>query len=29
MRGNGRLDQARTYLKEQLRKLKLASIEAI
>ncbi|MCE9567312.1 MAG: AAA family ATPase [Planctomycetes bacterium] len=29
LRGNGRLDQARTYLKEQLRKLKLASIEAI
>jgi len=29
LRGNGRLDQARTYLKEQLRKLNLASIEAI
>lgn len=29
LRGNGRLEQARAYLKEQLRKLKLASIEAI
>ncbi len=27
--GNGRLDRARAYLKDQLRKLKIASIEAI
>ena len=27
--GNGRLEKARTYLKDQLRKLKLASIEAV
>lgn len=29
MKGNGRLDRARSYVKEQLKKLKLASIEAI
>ena len=29
LRGNGRLEQARAYLRDQLRKLKLASIEAI
>ena len=29
LKGNGRLDRARSYLKDQLRKLKLASIEAI
>jgi MoxR-like ATPase len=27
--GNGRIEKARTYLKEQLKKLKLASIEAV
>jgi len=27
--GNGRLEKARAYLKDQLRKLKLASIEAV
>jgi MoxR-like ATPase len=27
--GNGRLDRARTYLRDQLKKLKLASIEAV
>ena len=27
--GTGRLEQARVYLKEQLKKLKLASIEAV
>jgi MoxR-like ATPase len=27
--GNGRLEKARLYLKEQLKKLKLASIEAV
>jgi MoxR-like ATPase len=29
LKGNGRLDRARAYLKDQLKKLKLASIEAI
>jgi CBS domain-containing protein len=29
LKGNGRLDRARIYLKEQIRKIKLASIEAI
>ena len=29
LRGNGRLESARAYLKDQLRKLKLASIEAV
>lgn len=29
LKGNGRVEKARAYLKEQLRKLKLASIEAI
>jgi MoxR-like ATPase len=29
LKGNGRLDRARSYLKDQLKKLKLASIEAI
>jgi MoxR-like ATPase len=29
LKGNGRLDRARAYLKDQLRRLKLASIEAI
>lgn len=29
LRGNGRVEKARTYLKEQLKKLKLASIEAV
>ena len=29
LKGDGRLDRARSYLKDQLRKLKLASIEAI
>ena len=29
LKGNGRLDRARAYVKDQLRKLKLASIEAI
>lgn len=29
LKGNGRLDRARAYLKEQLKKLKLASIEAV
>jgi MoxR-like ATPase len=29
LKGNGRVEKARTYLKEQLKKLKLASIEAI
>jgi len=29
LRGNGRLEKARAYLKDQLKKLKLASIEAI
>ncbi|MBA4064852.1 MAG: ATPase [Isosphaera sp.] len=29
LRGNGRLEKARAYLKDQLRKLKLASIEAV
>jgi MoxR-like ATPase len=29
LRGNGRLDRARSYVKDQLKKLKLASIEAI
>jgi len=29
LKGNGRVDRARDYLREQLRKLKLASIEAI
>ena len=27
--GNGRVEKARAYLKEQLRRLKLASIEAV
>ena len=29
LKGNGRVEKARTYLKEQLKKLKLASIEAV
>jgi MoxR-like ATPase len=29
LRGNGRVETARTYLKDQLKKLKLASIEAV
>ena len=29
LKGNGRVEKARTYLKDQLKKLKLASIEAI
>jgi len=29
IKGNGRVDKARTYLKEQIRRIKLASIEAI
>jgi len=29
LKGNGRLDGARAYLRDQLRKLKLASIEAV
>ena len=29
LRGNGRLERARAYVREQLRKLKLASIEAV
>ncbi len=29
LRGNGRVEKARTYLKDQLKKLKLASIEAV
>ena len=29
LKGNGRVEKARAYLKEQLKKLKLASIEAV
>jgi len=29
LKGNGRVEKARLYLKEQLKKLKLASIEAV
>ena len=29
LKGNGRVEKARTYLKEQLKQLKLASIEAV
>jgi len=29
MKGNGRLERARTYVKDQIRKLKLASLEAV
>jgi MoxR-like ATPase len=29
LRGNGRLERARTYVKEQVKKIKLASIEAL
>ena len=29
LKGNGRLDRARAYVREQLKKLKLASIEAV
>jgi MoxR-like ATPase len=29
LKGNGRVEKARSYLKDQLKKLKLASIEAI
>jgi MoxR-like ATPase len=29
LKGNGRLDRARGYVREQVRKIKLASIEAI
>jgi MoxR-like ATPase len=29
LKGNGRADRARTYVKEQVRQIKLASIEAI
>ena len=29
LKGNGRLDGARAYLRDQLKKLKLASIEAV
>ncbi|OWK41223.1 hypothetical protein [Fimbriiglobus ruber] len=29
LKGNGRVDKARGYVKEQLKKLKLASIEAV
>lgn len=29
LKGNGRVEKARLYLKDQLKKLKLASIEAV
>ncbi len=29
LKGNGRLERARVYVKDQVRKIKLASIEAI
>jgi MoxR-like ATPase len=29
LKGNGRVEKARSYLKDQLKKLKLASIEAV
>ena len=29
LKGNGRLDRARAYLRDQLKKLKLASLEAV
>ena len=29
LKGNGRVEKARAYLKDQLKKLKLASLEAV